>query len=216
MSLPRRSCRLSDSIAWKPRPNSDGSRRNALFSQLRRPSIAPGHPYIRGMAEQVHLALLFGAEAPGHRLGRRIFAVDAVHDLIELEGRERPVDRCPRRLERVALAAKLAGDAPADFKARPARWKPGSYPPDEFSAGFFLDNKHAGAVQRPMSGHHSRVTPSHQFVGGGLAIGGDESRGAGIGQHRGVGRDVGAAPLPQFEALRLDHGAIRLGKPDAE
>jgi hypothetical protein len=134
-----------------------------------------------------------------------------VHDLIELEGRKRPVDRRPRRLERVALAAKLAGDTPADFKARPARRKPRSNPPDEFPAGFFLDNKHAGTVQRPMSGHHGRVAPSRQFAGGGLAIGGNESRGAGIGQHRGVGRDVGAAPLPQFEPLGLDHGAIRLG-----
>src|SRR6266576_3620858 len=183
MSSPTRSCRWSDMIASRPRRSSDGSRWNALFSQLRRPSIAPGHPYIRGMAEQVDLALLFGAEAPGHRLRRRIFAVDAVHDLIELEGRKRPVDRCPRRLERVALAAKLAGDTPADLKARPARRKPGSYPPDEFSAGFFLDSKHAGTVQRPMSGHHCRVAPSHQFAGGGLAIGGNESGGPGIGQH---------------------------------
>src|SRR6478672_13430008 len=103
------------------------------------------------MAEQVHLALLFGAEAPGHRLGRGILAVDAVHDLIEFEGCKRPVDRRPRRLERVALAAKLAGDAPADLKARPARRKPGSNPPDEFSACLFLDDKHASAVQRPMS-----------------------------------------------------------------
>src|SRR6266481_7931995 len=116
------------------------------------------------MAEQIGLALDFGPEPPCHGLGGDILTVDAVDDLLELEGRKRPADRRPRRLERVAVAAKLAGNAPADLKARPARWKPGSYPPDEFSAGFFLDNKHAGAVQRPMSGHHSRVTPSHQFV----------------------------------------------------
>src|SRR5260370_25472050 len=34
-----------------------------------------------------------------------------------------------------------AWDAPADLKARPTRRKPGSNPPDEFSAGFFLDHK---------------------------------------------------------------------------
>src|SRR5713226_5326696 len=109
------------------------------------------------MAEQVGFTLLFGPEAPRHRLRCRVFAVDAVEDPVQFEGRKRPVDRRPRRLERIALAAKLAGDAPADLKARPARRKPGSYPPDEFSTGFFLDNKHAGAVQRPMPGHHSRV-----------------------------------------------------------
>src|SRR6266550_2635306 len=48
-----------------------------------------------------------------------------------------------------------------------------------------------------------------------IAADGNESRGPGIGQHRGVGRDVGAAPLPQFETLRLDHRAIWLGKRDA-
>src|SRR5258705_12702173 len=115
------------------------------------------------MAEQAHLALLSGAEAPGHRLGRGILAIDAVHDLIELEGCKRPVDRRPRRLERIALAAKLAGDAPADLKARPTRRKPGSYPPDEVSAGFFLDHKHAGTVHRPVTGHPGRLAPSHQF-----------------------------------------------------
>src|SRR5437764_8580075 len=165
------------------------------------PFVSRRHPYIRDMAEQVDLALLFGAEAPGDRLRRDVFAVDAVHDLIELEGRERPIDRCPRRLERVALAAKLAGDTPADLKARPARRKPGSYPPDEFSAGFFLDSKHAGTVQRPMSGHHCRVAPSQQSPSRALAIDDNESRDPTLGQHCAFGRDVDAAQLLQLEGF---------------
>src|SRR5260370_25192850 len=136
------------------------------------------------MAEQVHLALLFSAESPGHRLGRGILAIDAVHDLIELEGCKRPVDRSPRCLERIALAAKLASDAPADLKARPTRRKPGSNAPDEVSAGFFLDHKHAGTVQRPVTGHHGRVAPSHQFAGAELAIGGNATGGAWLRQPR--------------------------------
>ena len=36
------------------------------------------------------------------------FLIDAVDDLVEFEGRERPVDRRPRRLQCVALAAKFA------------------------------------------------------------------------------------------------------------
>jgi hypothetical protein len=72
------------------------------------------------MAEQVDLVLLFGAEPPRQGLGRGVFAVDAVDDLVEFEVRERPVDRCPRRFDRITLAAKPAGDAPADFEARRA------------------------------------------------------------------------------------------------
>ena len=55
------------------------------------------------------------------RLRRDVLAIDAVDDLVDLEGRKRPVDRRPRRFDRIALAAKFVGDAPADLKARPAR-----------------------------------------------------------------------------------------------
>src|SRR5258706_4903302 len=100
------------------------------------------------MAEQVGLALFFGPEPPCHGLRRRVFVVDTVDDPIEIEGRERPIDRRPGRLDCIALAAKFAGDSPADFKAWPTRRKPRSDPSDEFSAGFFLDHEHAGTVQR--------------------------------------------------------------------
>jgi hypothetical protein len=59
------------------------------------------------MAEQVEFAPLFGPDPPCHRLRRGVFAVDAMDDLVEFKGRERPVDRRPRRLNRVALAAKF-------------------------------------------------------------------------------------------------------------
>src|SRR5712664_1578325 len=164
------------------------------------------------MAEQVGLALFFGPEPSGHGLRRRVFVVDAVDDLIKLEGRESPVDRRPRRFDSIALAAEIAGNTPADFKARPARRKPRPDPSSESSACFFLDHEHAHAMQRPMPGHDGRVPPPDQLVGYGLAISGDESRGTGIGQHRGVWRDVGAAPSTQLQALGLDDGAVGLSK----
>ncbi len=119
------------------------------------------------MAEQVNLALLFGAEAPGHRLGRGIFAVDAVHDLIELEGRKRPVDRCPRRLERIALAAKLAGDAPADFKPG----QPGGNQGPTRPTNFPLDFSSTTNMPAPCSAQCPAITaalrhPANSLVGG--------------------------------------------------
>jgi len=78
-----------------------------------------------------------------------------------------------------------------------------------------FEDHHAGTVQRPVTGHHCRVAPSHQVAGGGLDIGGNEARGTGIGQHRGVGRDVGAAPLSQLQPLRLDHGDVARGLDDS-
>src|SRR5258708_25490640 len=95
------------------------------------------------MAEQVDLMLLDGAKSPRHRLRWRVFAIDAVADLVEFEGGKRPVDRLPRRLQRVAFAAKFAGNTPADLKTRPTGRKPRSYPTDIIFAGFFLDHKHA-------------------------------------------------------------------------
>src|SRR6266481_521565 len=167
------------------------------------------------MAEQVGLALFFGPEAPGYGLRRRVFLVDAVDDVIELEGREGPIDRRTRGFDGIALAAEIAGNAPADFKARPARRKPRAHPANESSAGFFLDHEHARAMQRPVPGDDGCVPPADQLVGHGLAIDGDESRGAGIGQHRRVWRDVGAAPLPQLQTLGVDDGAVGPSKRDA-
>src|SRR6266481_4540855 len=167
------------------------------------------------MAEQVGLALFFGPEAPGYGLRRRVFLVDAVDDVIELEGREGPIDRRTRRFDGIALASETAGNAPADFKARPARRKPRAHPPNESSAGFFLVHEHAGAMLRPVPGDDGGVPPAGQLVGHGLAINGDESRGAGIGQHRRVWRDIGAAPLPQLQTLGLDDGAVGRSKRDA-
>src|SRR5258706_14106539 len=103
------------------------------------------------MAEQVDLMLLDGAKSPRHRLRWRVFAIDAVEDLVEVEGGKRPVDRRPRRLERVAFAAKLAGNTPADLKNRPTPRKQRFYPTDIFSAGFFLDHKHPRTLPSPIA-----------------------------------------------------------------
>src|ERR1700686_89820 len=105
------------------------------------------------MTEQVEPASLFGTEPSCHRLRRGVFLVDAGDDAVEFEGRKRPVDRRPRCLTRVALAAKFAGNAPSDFKTRPARWKPRPDPADEFSGRFLLDHEHADTMQHPMPGH---------------------------------------------------------------
>src|ERR1700675_2536911 len=122
------------------------------------------------MAEKVELVALFGAEPSRHALRRGVFLVDAVDDAVEFEGRKAPIDRCPRGLDRIALAAKFAGDAPADFKTRPARRKPWPDPADELAAGFFLDHEHAEAMQRPMPGHDRRVAPSRQLGRDRLAV----------------------------------------------
>src|SRR5260370_12474305 len=116
------SCRWSDSIASRPRLSSGGNnqRRSITAGDGRLPAALPllarCHPDIREMAEQVEFALLFRPKTPCHRLGRGVLAVDAVDDLVELEGRERPVDRRPPRLQPIALSPKLFPDAPADFK----------------------------------------------------------------------------------------------------
>jgi hypothetical protein len=57
------------------------------------PLVSRRHPDIRGMAEQIGLALLFGPEPPRHGLRRRVFAVNAVDDPVEFEAGECPVDR---------------------------------------------------------------------------------------------------------------------------
>src|SRR3981081_4636435 len=108
------------------------------------------------MAEQNDLAALFGAEPPRHGLRRRIFAIDAMDDFIDLEGRKRPIDHRPGRLDGVTLAAKFAGDPPTDFKPRPVLRTPWPDPPGEFARGFFLDHEHADAIQHPMPRHDRR------------------------------------------------------------
>src|SRR3984885_4636095 len=102
------------------------------------------------MPEQIDLVLLAGAEPPRHGLRGDVFAIDAMDDAVDLEGREHPVDGRARRLDGVAPAAKIAGDAPADLEARPARRKPRPDPSDKFASALFLDHEHAEAMQRPM------------------------------------------------------------------
>ena len=76
------------------------------------PLVSRRHPDIRGMAEQIGLALLFGPEPPRHGLRRRVFAVNAGDDPVEFEAGECPVDRRPRGL--ISLPAicfiRLTGD----------------------------------------------------------------------------------------------------------
>ena len=167
------------------------------------------------MAEQFDLAVLFGSEPPRHALRCGVLAIDAMDHPLDLERGESPVDRRARRLDGVTLALGFPGDAPADLEIRPGRRKPRPDPADEFSAAPFLDREHAGAVQRPVSGHDDSMSPAGHLVDHGIAVDGDEPRGRGIGQHRGVWRDIGAAPLPQPQTRGLDHGTVRLRKCDA-
>src|SRR6185437_12524299 len=127
------------------------------------------------MAEQVDLASLFSLEPPRHRLRGGVFAVDDMDDFVDIEGRERPVDRGARGLQRVTLAAKLPCNTPADLKARPARWEPRPHPPDVFSGLSFLDDEHTDAVQDPMPGQDRGVAPAYPGVGDRFSIRGDEA-----------------------------------------
>src|SRR5690349_9195207 len=108
------------------------------------------HPDIGGMAEQDGFAFDGCAEPPRDRLRRDILAIDAVQDLLQLEGRKRPVDRGPRRFDRISPAAKLLRDSPADLKARPARRKERTDATDELARRFLLDREHAETEQHPM------------------------------------------------------------------
>jgi hypothetical protein len=69
------------------------------------------------MAEQFDLATLARTQPARHTLRGDILAIDTVDDFLDIEGRKRPIDGSPRRLNRVTLAAKFAGDAPADLKS---------------------------------------------------------------------------------------------------
>ena len=97
--------------------------------------------------------------------------INAMDDLVGLEGRKYPVDRRPRRFHRVALAAVLPGDAPANLKAGPARRRPRPDASDIFAARFLLDGEHAEAMQRPMPGDHRGVAPAAQLACNRLAVG---------------------------------------------
>src|SRR4051794_29560335 len=88
------------------------------------------------MAEQFVLALLFSPEPPRHALRPDVLAVDAVDDMIQLEGGESPIDRRARRLDRVAFVPGLLGNAPADFEMRPPRREPGPDPSDKIPVDF--------------------------------------------------------------------------------
>ena len=167
------------------------------------------------MAEQVDLALL---SAPS----RRATACDAEFSRSmqwmirsSLEGRKRPVDRRPRRLDRIALAAKFLRNAPADFKTRPARRTPRPDPSGEFAARLFLDHEHADAVQRPMSGHDRRVAPADQRLGDGLAVGSDEARAQGSAEHRHIGAMSAARHCRRISRSVSMPGPVGLRQRDA-
>ena len=122
---------------------------------------------------------------------------------VDLESRKRPVDRRPRRLDRIALAAKLLRNAPADFEARPTRRKPRPHPADVFAATTFPRPR---TCPQPCSAQCPAITAALRqptsSLGNGLAVGGDEARRGGIGQHRRVRRDVGGHATAAESAAR--------------
>ena len=162
------------------------------------------------MAEQHRLALRMRAEPPRDGLRGRIFAIDAVDDPVQFECRKRPVDRGPRRFDGITLAAELLCDTPTDLEPRPDRRIERADASDECAAGLFLDHEHAEAMQHPMPGHERGVAPADHRLRYGLAVRRDEARAEGIAEHRGVRRDIRAAPLPKDETLGLDPRPVRL------
>src|ERR1700733_11550979 len=96
------------------RKNGGLLRANPPYTLLALPRVARRRPYIGEMPEQIDLVLLAGAEPPRHGLRGDVFAIDAMDDAVDLEGREHQVDGRGRRPDGVAPAAKIAGDAPAD------------------------------------------------------------------------------------------------------
>src|SRR6185437_15354846 len=108
------------------------------LGKLARPFAPVRDPDIGRMTQQRGFALDYRAEPPRHGLRPRIGAVDAVNDLLQLEGRKRPVDRGPRGFDGIALAAKLLRNPPADLEAGPARRKERADAADELSRRFLL------------------------------------------------------------------------------
>src|SRR6185437_11025395 len=136
-------------------------------------------------------------------------------DPVEFERRERPVDRCPRCLDRIPFAAKLLRDSPADLEAWPRGRKERTDTSGECPGRFFLDHEHADAMQHPMSRHDRGIAPAVHRIGDRFAVGRDEATADRIGQHRSVRRDVGGAPLAQDEALGFEPRPIRSRQHDA-
>src|SRR4029079_2118754 len=114
----------------------------------------------------------------------------------------------PRRFQRVALAAILFGDTPANLKAGPARRTPRPHPPDIFAARFFLDGEHAETMQRPMPRHHGGVAPAAQLARDRLAVSSGEKGGTGVLQHALTLRDIIAALLSLAQARVCNHRPI--------
>src|SRR5258708_35344693 len=127
------------------------------------------HPEIAGMAEQHDLALVFRAEPQRHGLGSHVLGIDAMNDLLKLESGERPVDRSPRRLDGIPLAAKFLRNSPADFEAGPDRRKERADTPDDMTGGLFLDHEQSKAVKHPVSRHDRPIAPADHLLGDRLA-----------------------------------------------
>ena len=100
-------------------------------------------------------------------LRRDALAIDAVDDLIDVEGRERrSIDAARPRPH--SLATKFVGDNPANFEASPvmARRVPQA-------CRMISPRPRTFGRERPMSGHHDRVSRARHLVDDGLAIDGD-------------------------------------------
>src|SRR5664279_5609275 len=130
-------------------------------------------------------------------------------DPIDIERRKGPIDRRSRRFDRKALATKLLRNTPANFEAWPGWREPWTDSSRETARRFLLHREHAEAIKSPVSRHDRRIAPSVHCVDG-FAIRGDKPCSIGVGQHRGVRRDVGGAPWPQDQPLGLDHRATDL------
>ena len=132
--------------------------------------------------------------------------MDERDDPVEREARERPVDRRPRRLPGIALAAGGRGESPGDLEARPAWRLKRPDPAKKGAGGALLDDEHAVAEQLPMADQKSHLSPGLAFRIR-LPLAGDEARRLRIGHHRRIRREVLRPPAAQGEAGGLDRGS---------
>ena len=151
--------------------------RSAEFNADRRPvQFWPIQPVAtvtqrRRLAEQIDLAFPAARPAAARRLVTAAFSRSMQWMISSISNvANDPVDRRPRRFDRITLAAAFAGDAPADLKARPARRIQRPDASDKSAACFFLDREHAEAMQRPMPRDDGGVAPAASRLGDGLAV----------------------------------------------